>query len=285
MASLWKHVSHEFSVQNLTGKRPDESWFDTLKREVQIHTDDKRKRQRADRRRVIWNRARHLWKYGPHRAPVAEEGAEKPAPVDYWVWDHWMAPFWLYYFLRSVFIAAFIDWFWEVVERGSYILLGYFLKLDPEHPETWPDSFRPESAFNSIINDMLNGLHGILYCKAFVWALAIPRVRGLLPYTTDAETVAQLLFIIVAGAMSGMGIKELYFFGLLENMVFIFISHFWNHNAARYIYPTVGVSLYALVAASLGNQVPPYQPIFTLSMAIVLLWPFTILYGIIHHYA
>lgn len=244
--------------------------------------------RRLKGRRVLLNAAQHL-ALGVSLDTLNEDAAQRHEKeiLDYWAWDHWIFPAMMYMYIRNLWVAVFIDWAWEIVERGTYTSIGVIKRLPMNDPDAWPDALRPESAWNSIMNDMPNGLCGILFAKLFVWAIDMPPLRGLTPYETDTETVLQLLILAASGAMSGSGFKRMYVLGGLEMLLFMLFNVFWNSDVSTVslwmLFAWVGVMATTNVAATLARfmgEKKLREPIFTMYIAIYCLFLAVLMTGV-----
>ena len=226
---------------------------------------------RVARRRLALNLIRHYLLGVSLDALNAETRERRQKQVlDYWAWDHWNLPAIIYLYTRSVYLSAFIDWGWEIVERGSYMLIGKLKGLPMDNPDAWPDALRPETAFNSVMNDMPNGLCGILFAKMFVWAFDVAPLRGLPTYEADTPMVLQLLLLALGGAFSGSGFYRMYLFGGFEMFLFFIMNYFWNsaYVETSSILLWLAVMATTITATTLARFTAVREPIFTLYLGI-----------------
>lgn len=244
-------------------------------------------RARLPRKRVIYYALRPSWMWpdGTDRAEPEELGVEKEEKkdiVDYWVWDHYIIPFTLYMYLRSITLAWLIDILWEVFEHSMFRVVGIVRGWDYDNPDEWPDSFRPESKDNSILIDPFTGFLGIITAWLMVNGFDIPPLRGLHPMRVDAETVIQILIICVVGMESGAGFKRLYFYGLAEMGIVTLMNLLWNDNSFSNTWPWLVTMFVTIVATSIPGFVPrnaPFplrEPLLYVTAAAGILW---IVYG------
>jgi len=225
------------------------------------------------------------WCVKPQRGHYAD-GTVRPL-LDYWVWDHFIIPFTLYMYFRSWVMAWLIDLLWEVVERGIFFVIGWWNGWSVDRPEEWPDTFKPETWFNSWYIDPLTGLAGILLCKLAVDAFDLPPLfpGGPIALVWPCwQMVVQLLIIALVGMASGTGFWQLYFFAALEAGTVVLIQVFWNDIATKTLWVWLGVMAASVAGVSLARFVPrqcgPWlqNPLFTLAIGIV---PLYIAFGVV----